>query len=432
MVQTLTSELARFALNAQPTDVAGSILKLSFIDWLAVAIAGQKEPVASSVRALAASEGGAPAAFMFGTDQKSPPRMAAMVNGTIGHALDYDDTHFAHIGHPSAVILPTVLAVAQSAGCEGKVIQEAALIGVEASIRVGLWLGRSHYQAGFHQTATAGAFGAGLAIARMLDFDQAQTEAVLGLLSTRASGLKSQFGSMGKPFNAGLAASNAVEVALLVSHGFQPNASSLEGVQGFCDTHSGEGNLSAALDGLGEDWLFESVSHKFHACCHGLHAALEAFQPLQGQAERIAAITVRTNPRWLRVCNIEAPEDGLECKFSYRHVLAMAAHGQDTAGIESYNKTSANAPELVSFRGKVDVEGNPEVAETATALEVLFTDGTSSKLKHDLNAPIGLAEKSKRIMAKASALVESENAAILRDLVDRQASADDISKACTK
>ncbi len=426
---TLTHELARFAVKNDVSEEVIEILRLSFVDWMAVALAGKDEPVANVVRKLAEDEAGAPRASIIGFSTKYPARMAAMVNGTIGHALDYDDTHFAHIGHPSAVILPAMLAVSQSEGLSGRAMQEAALIGAEASIRVGLWLGRSHYQAGFHQTATAGVFGAALGLARLSGFTVEQTEQVLGLVSTRASGLKSQFGSMGKPFNAGLAASNAVEAIMLVKHGFHPNAEGLEAVQGFGDTHSGVADEAVALAGLGQKWLFSTVSHKFHACCHGLHAALEAFRPMRGRATDIASITVHTNPRWLRVCNIMSPTDGLECKFSYRHVLAMAAHDQDTAGIEAYTVASANDPSLGAFRGKVTVVGDDTVSETATSLSIQMTDKSVRTLIHDLDTPISVSEKRARIAAKAVALVGVAKAEQFRSLIEGYAAPNDIAAA---
>ena len=427
MATKLTTQLAEFARTVQPSDLVSDVLKLSLLDWLSVAIAGQDQPVARSVLSLAREEAGKPEAFLFGADQMAPARMAALVNGTIGHALDYDDTHFAHIGHPSAVVLPAVLAISQSRGLSGKAMQDAAVIGAEASVRIGQWLGRSHYQIGYHQTATAGAFGAGLAAARLLGFDQAQTEATLGLLSTRVSGLKSQFGSMGKPFNAGLAAANAVEAAQLISHGFQPNSAGFEGAQGFGETHSGEGNLADATDGLGVDWRFETVSHKFHACCHGLHAALEAFRAFRGQADKISDIQVKTNPRWLRVCNNENPADGLECKFSYRHVLAMAAYGHDTSGIGAYTSGSATDPQLTAFRGCVEVAGDDDIPETGAELRVRFADGTVQQVNHDLNTPMGLDEKTARIVEKSSRLIGQGKAAKLKRLIDNFGSVEEIS-----
>ena len=169
------------------------------------------------VRDMVLAEGGNTQAHLFGGGA-APLRGAALVNGTVSHALDYDDTHFAHIGHPSVAILPAALAVSEWDDRILVDMLESALVGMETSIRVGLWLGRAHYQAGFHQTATAGAFGAAVSVGRLLGFDTGQMRSVLGLTATRAAGLKAQFGTMGKPYNAGLAASAGVEAALLV-HG---------------------------------------------------------------------------------------------------------------------------------------------------------------------------------------------------------------------
>ncbi|WP_295454696.1 MmgE/PrpD family protein, partial [uncultured Pseudophaeobacter sp.] len=166
MNTTLTGQLAEFATSdLQPTGLARQMARLSALDWLACGIAGTEEPVSRLLRDQALSEAGAPQATLFGSSQV-PARMAALANGTISHALDYDDTHFAHIGHPSVAVIPAALAVAEQVGAGRNAMKIAALIGMELSIRTGLWLGRGHYQVGFHQTATAGAFGAAAAAGR--------------------------------------------------------------------------------------------------------------------------------------------------------------------------------------------------------------------------------------------------------------------------
>jgi 2-methylcitrate dehydratase PrpD len=179
--------------------------RLSLDDWFAVTRAGASEPVAKIVRGFVADEGGKEAASVAGLDKLLPARAAALANGAASHALDYDDTHFAHVGHPSVAILPAALAVAEEIDAPASV---ALLIGAEASIRIGMVLGRRHYDREFHLTATAGAFGATVAAARVMGLARDETRNALSLVATRASGLKSQFGSMGKPFNAGVAASN--------------------------------------------------------------------------------------------------------------------------------------------------------------------------------------------------------------------------------
>ncbi|WP_338153218.1 MmgE/PrpD family protein [Pseudophaeobacter leonis] len=149
MQDTLTAQLARFATNdILPSGLARNMARLSALDWLACGVAGRAEPVSQILRAQALSEGGAVPASLFG-GTRVPARMAALTNGTISHALDYDDTHFGHIGHPSVAVFPAGFAIAETAGLSLPQVLEAALVGMELSIRVGLWLGRSHYQRAF-------------------------------------------------------------------------------------------------------------------------------------------------------------------------------------------------------------------------------------------------------------------------------------------
>ncbi|MEK6215922.1 MAG: MmgE/PrpD family protein, partial [Boseongicola sp.] len=356
---TLGATLTHFIAGAEPTDAVRSVMRQSLYDWMACGIAGASEPVATIIRAQVLADGGTPDAHLFGGGEV-PARAAALANGTISHALDYDDTHFAHIGHPSVAVFPAVFA---TSGHTGENRLDAALIGAELSVRVGLWLGRSHYQTGFHQTATAGAFGATIAVARLRGLNEAQIAQALGIASTRAAGLKSQFGTMGKPVNAGLAAECGVIAADLAARGLISNPDALDDPQGFGPTHSGEG-YKAAFDTLGETWLMESVSHKLHACCHGLHAMIEALSMLDVSGSDVAEVAITTHPRWMSVCNIANPKTGLEAKFSYRLTAAMVLSGLDSAVIGNFSKKTAADPGLATLRQRVSVHPDDTLAET--------------------------------------------------------------------
>lgn len=425
---SITGQLADFASKTAEAEIPQASLRmmqLSLLDWSAVAVAGRDEPVARITREMVLAEGGTAQANLVGHAQAFPARAAALVNGATSHALDYDDTHFAHIGHPSVAVIPAALAVAQMQGATAAAFQTAALIGVEASVRTGIWLGRAHYQTGFHQTGTAGAFGAGLAAARLMDMDPAACAMVLGLIATRASGLKSQFGTMGKPFNAGLAAANGVEAALLVARGFVANPDALESPQGFGPTHAGE-NIQDALQDIGQTWIFDSISHKFHACCHGLHAALEAglsLAPLD--PDQIAAITITTHPRWMTVCNQTAPTTGLGAKFSYGTVMAMQILGYDTAVLDSYAAQTCADPQLQALRARVQVIADDAVAETATRLRIEMRDGSVKLATHDLDAPISLDTRQAKILAKARSLLGKDRADAIWGQITSQAALDD-------
>ena len=414
-MSAVAERLVSFALAplARAGD-ARAMMRLSLLDWCAVALAGQEEPVARILRERALAEGGQGACSVIGTEAKLPARAAALVNGATSHALDYDDTHFAHIGHPSVAVIPAALALAEETGAGGAEFLDAALAGAEASIRVGVWLGRGHYQTGFHQTATAGAFGAAVAAVRLLGLDAGQAGHALGIASTRAAGLKSQFGTMAKPYHAGLAAQTGVEAAQLAGAGFVSNPDGLEGPQGFGETHAGAGDATA-FDGLGHDWLFESVSHKFHACCHGTHAALEALGALRLQAgpEQVEAVTLTTHPRWLTVCDIAAPRTGLEVKFSYRHVTAMALAGHDTSALASFSDAVAQDAALLEMARRVRVEADEALPETACRVRIVLAGGRVLDAFHDLDAPMSTGVRHEKLMSKAAALLGADRARAL-------------------
>ncbi|SMX28739.1 2-methylcitrate dehydratase [Pelagimonas phthalicica] len=381
----------------EPTQEALEIMRLSLVDWLACGLAGVDEPVAHLTRAMVLDEGGAEQSSLFGGG-KAPARAAALVNGATSHALDYDDTHFAHIGHPSVAVNSAALAVAEREGADFDAFLRACLAGCEASIRFGVLLGRDHYQIGFHQTATAGAFGATVAAGLLLGLSDAQMRHALGLVSTRASGLKSQFGTMGKPYNAGIAAANGVEAADLARRGFVSNPEALIGQNGFVTTHHGRG-VEASTD----DWLMEQISHKFHACCHGLHATLEALAMLDpGPVKDIQKIEITTHPRWMTVCNQHSPKTGLEAKFSYRAVTALALLGHDTASLDSYRDELMQDPEVLALMDKVAVTSEPSLAETEA--RVVVTRQGVANASFDLNTPLSLQTRSDKIRAKAQVL----------------------------
>ena len=383
---------------------------LSLFDCCVVALAGVHEPASCMVRDLVLDEDGRPAASLIGASRKVPPRAAALANGVTAHALDYDDTHFAHVGHPSVAVLPAALAIAEDRGLSAAALRDAFLVGAEASIRLGVVLGQRHYDHGFHQTATAGCFGASVAAGRLLDLGPQRLRMALSLASTRASGLKAQFGTMGKPYNAGIAAANGVEAALLAERGFISCDDGLGAAQGFLATHAATAADWPAADGF----LFEDIKHKFHACCHGTHAMIEALQKLMTQRaiapDAIASIEVRVNPRWLKVCDIKAPRSGLEIKFSYAYLAAMVLSGIDTAADHSYADAVCDSAALRQLSQRVTVVGDAHIGDMETEVALTLPDGLRVAGHHDLSvrhAPEVIANGLRR---KARALLGEERA----------------------
>lgn len=407
----LTEELIDLALcpTAEMPQTALALARLSLLDWMACGLAGAVEPVAERLRHLTAEEGGRGAASVIGGGL-APPRMAALANGAASHALDYDDTHFAHVGHLSVGIYPAALAVGEETGADLEAVVAAFLAGAEAAIRLGLVLGAAHYNLGFHQTATAGAFGATLAAGRLYGLSDAELRAALGLCATRASGLKSQFGTMGKPFNAGIAAANGVECARLAALGMTSADDGLLGPQGFVATHSPAPDAGAgSRPPWRERFLFEDNRYKLHACCHGTHAMIEALRAagsLRGPGlAAIAGFTLRTNPRWLQVCNIRRPRTGLEVKFSYAWLAGMALRGDRTDDGATYADALAADPELADFAARVDVVGDSRLSDTQAEGEIVLRSGGVIGVSHDLAAAIPLPVLADRLRAKAEAML---------------------------
>ena len=387
-------------------DSARAMARLSLFDWMVCGLAGVGEPVSAILRAHVAGSG---AATVFGGGT-APARAAALANGTISHALDYDDTHFGHIGHLSVGIYPAALAVGQEVGADTAAVVDAFLVGAEAAIRIGMVLGVGHYNRGFHQTATAGAFGATIAAGRLYGLTRGQMRVALGLCATRASGLKSQFGTMGKPLNAGIAASNGVECAALALAGMTSASDGIWGPQGFVATHSDAPMLWDSRAAF----LFEDVQYKLHACCHGTHAMIEALGAVKRQhnlpAERVAAIRLRTSPRWLSVCDIKTPRTGLEVKFSYAWLAGMVLSGIATSSDRSYTDALAQDAALTDFARRITETGDTAVGEMQALGQVETVDGQIIRFAHDLAARQPLDQLQAALRAKADGLIGVERA----------------------
>jgi 2-methylcitrate dehydratase PrpD len=235
----LTAKLARHIVSyrrAELDSAALTVAKQCILDWYGVTLAGANEPVARILREEIATSAQGPSSIV-GFNLRCSPADAALVNGATSHALDYDDVH-PLIGHPTATVLPAVLAIAEAKGRSGMDVLRAFIAGYETAGFVGSLAMPSHYERGFHATATLGSFGAAAAAGLLLDLDEAQMAFALGLAGTQAAGLKSMFGTMAKPFHAGRAAANGVLAARLAERGFTANPGVLEVAQGFVATQS--------------------------------------------------------------------------------------------------------------------------------------------------------------------------------------------------
>jgi len=390
---------------------ARELVRQCVLDYFGVALAGAGDELVRLLIDEMNESGGAPQASTIGHELRLPALSAALVNGAAAHALDYDDVNMAMPGHPSVAILPALLALAELRRSSGREVATALVAGYETACRIGAALRPGHYNLGFHSTGTIGSFGAAAACARLLGLDAKTTAIALGIAGTQAAGLKSQFGTMCKPFHAGKAAQNGLLAARLAARGFSSRADVVECVQGFALTHGPDFAPEAALaEPEGGLHLFANL-FKYHAACYLTHAPIECARRLRTdhrlEPDAIAGITLRLDASCERVCNIPAPSDGLQSKFSLRQTVAMALAGVDTASLGAYSAENARDPRLVGLRERVVLDWQESWPQTLSELELELVDGRRLTARHDAGIPASdIADQGRRLAAKFDSLVE--------------------------
>ena len=411
MSATLALAEKIIALRDAPIDAEAEIVATQcLLDWFGVAVQGAQEPVADIMTAELAglkqgSNQGAHA--IVGRTEKADLIDAALINGTIGHALDYDDAIPASMGHATVPVAPTVLTLAAELDATGEQTLRAFLAGYEAECALGGYFGAEHYARGYHATGTIGVFGAAAAASLLLGLDAKQTARALSLAATQASGLKALFGSMGKPMHAGRAAADGLLAARLVARGFDAIEDGLENKQGAGPVLAG-GQADAALDLNGFGTQIRGTLFKYHAACYGTHAPIEAMRDFltTHQADEVEAIDIHVGTMAIGMCDIETPRSPLECKFSLHHALAMVLAGIDTAGLDNYSADMAADPKLVALRDKMTVIGGfeDEAGIMSAKLVIKTKTETLEFYRHTGHANDDLADQQERLEAKYDAL----------------------------
>lgn len=397
----LLGQLAERALaiewDAVPLE-ARETARLALLDTLGVALAGSGTDCVSAVtRALEPTATGP--ATILGHATGAPPLDAALINGTAAHALDFDDCSNTMGGHPSAPIVPALLALAEAEGASGRALLLAYVTGVEVETRLGRAVNFHHYEKGWHPTSTLGAFGAAAACARLLDLDATRFATALALAASMASGLKANFGTMTKPFHVGHCARNGLLAARLAAAGMTASPAALEDPQGFLAVYNGAGtfDVERLLTGFADplDLVEPGIAVKRHPCCASTHPAIDALLQIMGEhglaAPEIAAIRSWTHPRRLRHTDRPDPRSGLDAKFSVQYVLARAAL-EGSVKIEHFTDEAARAPAVRAMMHRIEAAPHPKAVMTTD--EHFFADvrvTTRSGAVHEayLDRPLG-------------------------------------------
>lgn len=361
--------LASFASGLQAGHVPASVLRRTedlFLDWAASALAGKgAEPVEiieRFARAMGPSEG---MAEVLISRRHTSPLFAAMVNAAASHVVEQDDVHNGSVFHPATVVFPPALAVAQALGKSGRDLLVACIAGYEVGIRVGEYLGRSHYRV-FHTTGTAGTLAAAAAVGRLLDLNPEQMLHAFGSAGTQSAGLWEflRDAANSKQLHTAHAAAAGLTAAYLARDGFTGAQHILEGPQGLAAGTSSDADPERLVDGLGTRWTVAETSFKFHASCRHNHPAadalLKALQDHRIASADISEVTAHVHQAAIDVLGpVTDPKTVHQAKFSMGTVLGLIAT-RGRAGLAEFDACLGDAA-VRDFAARVRMELDAEV-----------------------------------------------------------------------
>ncbi len=330
MSDGLTGSLAAFVSGLRPADIPTKVMSVvhtGFADCVATMIAGSLEEAPALLLKTLAPPAGDASLYLTGPRVRAPE--AAWINGTAAHALDYDDV--ALRGHPSAVLVPAILAEAESLGASGAQMAAAYVAGYEVWAELADRDQAQHHQKGWHPTGIFGPIAAAAACASLRGLDVGKAAHALALAASHSSGLVANFGTMAKPYHAGRAAHSGIMSARLASAGFTASPDALEHPLGFLAAVSPKGDVNRERPAkAGRDWqiLKQGLSVKKYPLCYCTHRAIDgmldllAAQPVK--PENVDAIKVSTSRRNVAVLRNSGPQTGLEAKFSMQFAMASS------------------------------------------------------------------------------------------------------------
>ncbi len=400
-----TEKIAGFIAETGYEDIPSDAVekaKRTALDCLAAAMAGVAEPVSQAITGYITRLGGPPQASVFGAGLRVSVPDAALANGSIAHALDYDDCG-VKIGHPSVMVLPAVLSLGEHLGASGQDTLTAYIMGLEVEGKMALHADFKLMQSRLHSQSWYGSVGAAAACARLLRLDVAKTRMALGIAANLACGLAANHGSMAAPMGAGNACRNGVVAALLAQEGFTANPDIIEAENGFCDTLVGPGRYDAGrmADGLGNPFyiLSPGIGLKKYPSCYHTHRALDGVLQLIGEHrlsdKDIAEVEVGTSERAMRVLAFSTPATPYQAKFSMPHCIAAAVVDhqvtldtftsqkmEDRGIVETRKKVHLSFPDVPIWPGLADV--GPDTKFVGNPVTIRTTDGQSYSARVDI------------------------------------------------
>jgi len=371
--------LAAWLLGFGPADIPDDLLtdaRYRVLDVLGNVMAGSREPLGAAVLRAAPALGSGDEARLLPSGAPVPAATAALVNGTFGHALDFDDTHNATLVHPSVPVVATALALGEGAGLDGDALLAAVLAGNEVFCRMGMVAPMAFHRSGLHPTSVLGPPATALVAARVLGLDAAQAVNAMGISGSQASGILESFsdGTWVKTMHPGWAAHGGIVAARLAQAGFTGPATMLEGRFGLFHSHVQREEEPLDFDAmtreLGRDWAVRDCSLKPYACAHVIHPYVDLALGLHRAGvdpEHVERVTAPILPRYIPVVGAPreikiAPRTPTHARASLPWCIAAAlARGRlDLAG---FSPEAIADPAVRALAAKIDVVEDP--TETA-------------------------------------------------------------------
>src|SRR5467141_3892264 len=377
----LTDYVGRFVATTKYEDIPPEVIELgkkSILDGLGLALAGSMARTGTICRDylehLGVCDG---KASIIGSSKKTSPRFAAFVNGVSIHADDFDDTQlsgakdrvYGLLVHPTVPVLPATLALAERGGVSGKELMLAYHLGVEVECKIAEAISPRHYEDGFHSTGTCGPFGSGAACAKLLQFDVSKIRNTFGLAASQSGGLRENFGTMTKPFQAGHAAESGLLSAELISLGWTAADQILEAERGFFHAFGGSFDPGAIMDRLGKPWTFASpgISLKPYPSGSLSHPAMTELVRLievnKLQGAQVEKLDVGANHQMTTTLLHHRPKTGLEAKFSMEFCMAILLL-RGKAGLSEFSDQVVQQADVQEMVGRINFYVDPE-AESA-------------------------------------------------------------------
>ena len=423
-MSTSSRVVAEFAANLQFEDIPAEVIRRCedlLLDTLGSIYAGSTEPPVQKIAAFAAEQGPADgSAQLIPSGKKTSPYFAAMVNAAAAHMVEQDDLHNSSVFHPACVVFPPAIAIAQDIGASGKELLTACVVGYEVGIRVGEFLGRSHYKI-FHTTATAGTIAAAVTAGRLLRLNADQMQDALGSAGTQAAGLWEflKTAADSKQLHTAAAAANGVMAASLAAKGFSGAEDIFEGEKGMGNAFSQKPRADKLVEKFGERWALLETSFKYHASCRHTHPAADALWTVMQEndlaVEDIAEVETFVHQAAIDVLGaVGKPQTVHQSKFSMGTVLGVLAHN-GFAGLGEFERALGD-DRIDSFRQKVSMTLDPDVdaaypEKWVGKVKVTTTDGRElDALVTDPKGDPGNTLSRNEIEAKIKRLVNYNNA----------------------